>query len=217
MSQTCPYRIAFRGWPGTVRFRVPEAEGGPAHGYRIVPFYLTPLVRQTIEVVVRVSLICIVLVCTGTLMEGTTDQEISMATQVLFASLLLAWPVQALASIVFTSAIVVEMRPDEVSVLGWLGERRYGRNVPITFELHRHWKLRRAMIYDEQPPKRLLEAYHLVMRYGFEAQILATLHGERRARKLLDRLNGCFMATAPGFENAALEGAEHQYGHDADF
>lgn len=217
MRECSPYELAMRGWPGTVRFRVPGGSGGAARGYRIVPFYHTPLAAPAADVLVNVWIWDGVLATFVMLDAGPPDRKDELALLIFAGMFVGAWPFWMAMRLLLASATVIEITPETVTVLGWLGERRYGRIVPIGFELHPHWKLRRAMLCREEPARHLREAFHLVMRYGHEAVVLATIHGEVRARTLLDRLNGCFAATGPGIENAALHGPENQYSQSDDF
>lgn len=211
MSLSYPSALQFRGWPGTVRFRVPT-DGG--HGYRIVPFYHSPLAAPVADILLSIWTWGCLLSILVVMDEGPPEDKGRIALMIFGAMIVFAWPLWLLFRAVLASARVIEITPDAVTVLGWTGERRFGRNVPIAFELHPHWKLQRAMMYREQPKKHLIEAFHVVLRFGHESFVLVTLHGERRARKLLDRLNGVYAATAPGIENAGMHGPEFQYGRD---
>ncbi len=84
-----------RGWPGTVRYRLPRAAGARQPAYRIVPVYLSPLGAW-----VRVLL---TLVWVGAVIYAATQSDViaaRMATgwlawwHVLAAGLVLTWPVR---------------------------------------------------------------------------------------------------------------------------
>lgn len=184
-----------RGWPGTVRFRVPEAEGGPAHGYRIVPLYLTPLARPLIGAVLAAGLLGTLGFVATTLASTPTQEEFETAILAYGAMLVLGHPVNGLLRLVFASAGVIEIAPGHVSVLGWTGECRYARDVPVGFELRRHWKFQRAVQSGLTPPKRLIEGFQIVLRRDHEAVVIANVYGKARAQELLDQLNRACAAT----------------------
>jgi len=140
---------------------------------------------------------------------GHTAEETVLS--VLVVAALTYWPIKWTLRILFTSATIIELTPRDVRVLGLFGWRRYARHVPLRFELEPHRSLRRSMALQKKPRRHLRESYHVVLRYAQQAIVIANVHGEVRARALLDRLNGCFMVTAPGAESAAIGDPHQQY------
>ncbi|SDE99839.1 hypothetical protein [Rhodospira trueperi] len=201
----------FPRYPGTVGYR---AFGDPkgVTSWRLIPFYGTPLGEGLIAGIMMVFKVYALAVMVYAAFEpppGHTAEETVLS--VLVVAALTYWPIKWTLRILFTSATIIELTPRDVRVLGLFGWRRYARHVPLRFELEQHRSLRRSMALQKKPRRHLRESYHVVLRYAQQAIIIANVHGEVRARALLDRLNGCFMVTAPGAESAAIGNPHQQY------
>jgi|GEM_PF-2617913 len=209
-----PFERPFRGSPATVAFRDADAPK-EEKSYRIVPFFWSPEAERGRLAVLQLYVIAAIGWSVYVAMEQPPElSPLTHEKMFVIAGVLVAlyFAVEIWVRIACMDLRVVEITPREVRVLSLFGWRRYSRQMPLRFELEIHWELRRAQARGRgKPARHLTDSYHVVLRYAHQAIRIADIHGEVEARALLDRLNGCFLMTAPGAESAALHDTRRQF------
>lgn len=200
----------FAGWPGTVDFEDPKDECG-VKSFRIVPFYRTPLAEGIVNLLMVLSVIAAIGGGLWLLYPGPIDLTWRPAVMLWCAAALSYWPVRWLLRVLVASGVVIEMTPQQVRILCQTRWRRYDRRLPVRFELHPHWKARKAALHRKVAPQRLREGFHIVLRYTEQAIVIANVYGERDARALFDRLNGCALVTAMSGQGGVLLDPRQQF------